>query len=55
MKGKNITYNDISVWSVDTWGTTLCAWVNGELIHRRYVGYSKQEMRKAFYTFCNSL
>jgi len=54
MKGKNITYNDIYETRT-TWGIILSAIVNGYRVHRMYQGYTKKEMYKMFYDYCNSL
>lgn len=54
MKGKNITYKDITERR-NTWFTELSAMVNGYRVSRMYNGYTRREMYKLFYDYCNSL
>lgn len=49
-----ITYNDIySEWF--HWGLLCTAWVNGEWVKMKYVGYTEIQARKAFHKFVNDL
>ena len=55
MRGKNITYADITI-ERDAYGHYLCyALVCGYLKHMTYAFYTKKQALKDFYRYCNSL